>query len=158
PLGPLPKDMLTLSAPEQALVVAVPVIVGSLGRIPVGALTDRFGGRVMFCAMSALTALPVRFIGLGAHPSLTRLPVGGFCRGIGGAVFAVGIPFVSAWFPPSRRGLTLGVYVAGMGGTPVGALTTVHLVEGWGMAMQFLLTAGMLVLFALIAALFLRDA
>src|SRR5690606_8143293 len=118
PLGPLLKDMLTLSAFEQALVVAVPVIVGSLGRIPVGALTDR----------------PVLFIGLGGYRSLTGLLVGGFFLGIGGAVFAVGIPFVSAWFPPSRRGLALGVYGAGMGGTAVGALTTVHLVEGWGMA------------------------
>jgi len=158
PLGPLLKDMLTLSAFEQALVVAVPVIVGSLGRIPVGALTDRFGGRVMFCAMSALTVLPVLFIGLGGYRSLTGLLVGGFFLGIGGAVFAVGIPFVSAWFPPSRRGLALGVYGAGMGGTAVGALTTVHLVEGWGMATPFLLTAGMLALFALLAALFLRDA
>src|SRR5215831_21300021 len=48
PLGPKFKDVLHLSPFAQALVVAVPVIVGSLGRIPVGALTDRRGGRVMF--------------------------------------------------------------------------------------------------------------
>ena len=50
PLGPRFKDVLALSGSQQALLVAVPVIVGSLGRIPVGALTDRFGGRVMFPA------------------------------------------------------------------------------------------------------------
>ncbi|MFI6457823.1 hypothetical protein ACIBF6_40480 [Streptosporangium amethystogenes] len=53
PLGPRFKDLLSLSASQQALLVAVPVIVGSLGRIPVGALTDRFGGRVMFPLISA---------------------------------------------------------------------------------------------------------
>lgn len=44
PLGPQFKDTLLLSSFEQSLLVAVPVVVGSLGRIPVGALTDRFGG------------------------------------------------------------------------------------------------------------------
>jgi NNP family nitrate/nitrite transporter-like MFS transporter len=48
PLGPRLKAGLHLSAFQQALLVAVPVVVGSLGRIPVGALTDRFGGRIMF--------------------------------------------------------------------------------------------------------------
>ena len=43
PLGPRFKELLGLSGPQQAMVVAVPVIVGSLGRAPVGALADRFG-------------------------------------------------------------------------------------------------------------------
>src|SRR3954453_20014781 len=47
PLGPRFKDALDLSAFQQALLVAVPVVVGSIGRIPVGALTDRFGARIM---------------------------------------------------------------------------------------------------------------
>src|SRR5947209_11262525 len=55
PLGPRFKDALHLSSFQQALLVAVPVVVGSLGRIPVGALTDRFGGRVMFPLVSAAT-------------------------------------------------------------------------------------------------------
>ena len=100
PLGPRFKDVLALSGSQQALLVAVPVIVGSLGRIPVGALTDRFGGRVMFPAVSAVTILPVLFLGLAGQRSLTALLVGGFFLGIGGTAFAVGVPFVSAWFPP----------------------------------------------------------
>jgi NNP family nitrate/nitrite transporter-like MFS transporter len=59
PLGPRFKELLGLSAAQQALLVAVPVIVGSVGRIPVGALTDRFGGRVMFPLISAATIVPV---------------------------------------------------------------------------------------------------
>src|SRR5690348_5981935 len=52
PLGPRLKEVLQLSPFQQALLVAVPVIVGALGRIPVGALTDRFGGRIMIPAVS----------------------------------------------------------------------------------------------------------
>ncbi|HEX6873477.1 MAG TPA: MFS transporter, partial [Micromonosporaceae bacterium] len=52
PLGPGIKERLGLSFAAQSLLVAVPVVVGSLGRIPVGALTDRLGARVMFPAVS----------------------------------------------------------------------------------------------------------
>ncbi len=103
PLGPRFKDSLHLSAFQQALLVAVPVVVGSLGRIPVGALTDRFGGRVMFPVVSAATIIPVLYLGLAGHSSLTALLVGGFFLGIGGTAFAVGVPFVSSWFRPERR-------------------------------------------------------
>src|SRR5215475_2721622 len=104
PLGPQLKDSLHLSTVQQSLVVAVPVVVGSLGRIPVGALTDRFGGRVMFPLVSACTIVPVLFLGLAGHSSLAALLIGGFFLGIGGTAFAVGVPFVNAWFPPQRRG------------------------------------------------------
>src|SRR6476659_4967861 len=100
---------------QQSLLVAVPVVVGSLGRIPVGALTDRFGGRVMFPVVSLITVIPVLFLGLFGHSSLTALLVGGFFLGIAGTAFAVGVPFVSAWFPPERRGFAVGVFGAGMG-------------------------------------------
>lgn len=59
PLGGGYKDRLGLSSVQQSLLVAVPVIVGSLGRIPVGALTDRYGARRMFPLVSALTIVPV---------------------------------------------------------------------------------------------------
>ena len=47
-------------------------------------------------------------------------------------MFAVGVPFVSAWFPPERRGLAVGVFGVGMGGTAISALTTVKLVRAGG--------------------------
>src|SRR5262249_55183832 len=77
PLGPKFKETLHLSAFQQALLVAVPVVIGSLGRIPVGALTDRFGGRVMFPIVSLATIVPVLFIGLVGHSSLGALLIGG---------------------------------------------------------------------------------
>ncbi|MBQ0854773.1 MFS transporter [Streptomyces sp. BH-SS-21] len=158
PLGPRFKDGLGLSSFEQSLLVAVPVVVGSLGRIPVGALTDRFGGRVMFPIVSAATVVPVLYLGLAGHSSLTALLVGGFFLGIGGTAFAVGVPFVNAWFPPARRGLALGVFGAGMGGTAISALTTVKLVDAGEMATPFLITAAVLGAYAMTAALLLRDA
>jgi NNP family nitrate/nitrite transporter-like MFS transporter len=158
PLGPRYKELLDLSGSQQALIVAVPVIVGALGRIPVGALTDRFGGRVMFPLVSVSTIVPVLFIGLAGQKSLATLLVGGFFLGIGGTVFAVGIPFVTAWFPPERRGLALGLFGVGMGGTAISALTTVKLVTAQGASSPFVITAVALALYAAVAWLVMRDA
>ena len=158
PLGTRYKDLLNLSGSQQALLVAVPVIVGSLGRIPVGALTDRFGGRVMFPLVSVSTIVPVLFIGLAGQRSFVALLIGGFFLGVGGTVFAVGVPFVNAWFPPERRGLALGVFGVGMGGTAISALTTVKLVTARGSAAPFLITAVALALYAALARLLVRDA
>ena len=158
PLGPRFKDLLALSSSEQALLVAVPVIVGALGRIPIGALTDRFGGRVMFPLVSAATIVPVLFLGLAGQRSLTALLIGGFFLGIGGTAFAVGVPFVTAWFPPERRGLAIGIFGVGMGGTAISALTTVKLVKAGGDATPFVVTAVALAVYALAAWALLRDA
>ena len=158
PLGPKFKEVLGLSPVQQALVVAVPVLVGSLGRIPVGALTDRFGGRVMFPLVSLATIVPVLYLGLSGHASLAGLLAGGFFLGIGGTAFAVGVPFVSAWFPPGRRGLAIGVFGMGMGGTAISALTTVKLAAAHGTATPFVITAAVLAGYAVLAVLMLRDA
>src|SRR5215475_3460293 len=158
PLAPNFKDILGLTPFQQALVVAVPVLVGSLGRIPVGGLTDRYGGRVMFPVVSLATVVPVLYLGLSGHTSLAGLLVGGFFLGIGGTAFAVGVPFVSAWFPPQRRGLAIGIFGMGMGGTAISALTTVRLVAANGTATPFMVTAVALAVYAVAAVLLLRDA
>ncbi|MFJ9460698.1 nitrate/nitrite transporter [Kitasatospora sp. NPDC101447] len=158
PLGTRFKDSLGLSSFQQSLLVAVPVIVGSLGRIPVGALTDRYGGRVMFPLVSTATIVPVLYLGLAGHSSLTELLIGGFFLGIGGTSFAIGVPFVNGWFPPERRGTAIGIFGAGMGGTAISALTTVNLVKAHGVAAPFVLTAIVLAGYAVVAFVLLRDA
>jgi NNP family nitrate/nitrite transporter-like MFS transporter len=161
PLGPLFRDKGTLGALSEsdvALMVAVPVIVGSLGRIIVGALTDRFGGRVMFPIVSAVSIIPVLFLAFFALESYTLILVGGFFLGIAGTAFAVGVPFVNAWFPPERRGFAVGVFGAGMGGTAISALTTVRLYNGLGHTAPFLITAAALAAYAVVAWLVMRDA
>jgi NNP family nitrate/nitrite transporter-like MFS transporter len=157
PLGPALQQSLGLSSFQQALVVAVPVIVGSLGRIPVGALTDRYGGRIMFPVISFASVVPTLFLGLGGTRSLAGLLVGGFFLGIAGTVFAAGIPLVSAWYSPQRRGFALGVFGAGMGGTAISALTTVRLVDRFSTRTPFLLTAAVLVAYGIVAWLVIRD-
>jgi NNP family nitrate/nitrite transporter-like MFS transporter len=147
PLGPLFREngrLGPLTESDVALMVAVPVIVGSLGRIIVGALTDRYGGRLMFPLVSAATIVPVLFLAFFALDSYTAILVGGFFLGIGGTAFAVGVPFVNAWFPPERRGLAIGVFGAGMGGTAISALTTVKLYTQVGDKAPFLIVAAAL--------------
>ena len=158
PLGPRFKEALGLTPFQQSLLVAVPVIVGALGRIPVGALTDRYGGRIMFPVVSFTTIIPVLFIGYVGNTSFAGLLLGGFFLGVAGTAFAVGVPFVNAWFPPERRGLAIGVFGAGMGGTAISALTTVKLVNRYSVATPFLVTAVVLLAYGVIAAVVLRDA
>ncbi|MFA1541991.1 MFS transporter [Actinomadura monticuli] len=157
PLAPGLKETLKLTSFEQSLLVAVPVLVGSLGRIPVGALTDRFGGRVMFPVVSLITILPVLYLGIAGHSSLPALLVGGFFLGISGTAFAIGVPFVNAWFPPERRGLAIGIFGAGMGGTAVSALTTVKEADKWGTQTPFVVMAVLLAVYAAAAWLILRE-
>ncbi|WP_104523656.1 MFS transporter [Blastococcus atacamensis] len=158
PLGAFFTDELGLSALQKSLLVAVPVLVGSLGRIPVGALTDRFGARVMFPTVSALTILPVLFIGYVGNDSYPMMLLGGFVLGLGGTTFAIGVPLVNAWFPPAKRGMALGIFGAGMGGTAISAFTTVGLRRSFGLEFPFTLVAVLLAVYAVAAWLVLRDA
>ncbi len=161
PLGPLFREQGTLgdlTESDVALMVAVPVLVGSLGRIVVGALTDRYGGRVMFPIVSGITIVPILFIAFFALDSYALILVGGFFLGVAGTAFAVGVPFVNAWFPPERRGLAVGIFGAGMGGTAISALTTVKLFTNVGEKAPFLITAAVLAVYAVVSWLILRDA
>ena len=158
PLGAFFTDELGLSAVEKSLLVAVPVVVGSLGRIPVGALTDRFGARTMFPLVTALTIVPVLFIGYVGNDSYAMMLLGGFVLGLGGTTFAIGVPLVNSWFPPAKRGTALGIFGAGMGGTAISAFTTVWLKDTFGLSFPFTLVAVLLALYAIGSYLLLRDA
>lgn len=161
PLGPMFRtsgSLGKLSESDVALMVAVPVLVGSLGRIPVGALTDRFGGRVMFPLITGVTIIPVLFLAFFALDSYALILVGGFFLGIAGTSFAVGVPFVNAWFPPERRGFAVGIFGAGMGGTAISALTTVKLFDHWEGRAPFLIVAAVLAVYTAAAWLIMRDA
>ncbi|HNA97855.1 MAG TPA: MFS transporter [Marmoricola sp.] len=161
PLGPLFRvqgRLGELTEGDVALMVAVPVVVGSLGRIIVGALTDRYGGRIMFPLISLITIVPVLFLAFFALDSYTLILIGGFFLGIAGTAFAVGVPFVNSWFPPAKRGLAIGIFGAGMGGTAISALTTVNLFTNQGEKSPFLITSAVLAIYAVVSWLVLRDA
>lgn len=155
PLGSTLGQRFALSSVQQSLLVAVPVVVGSLGRIPAGALTDRYGARVMCPAVAAITIVPTLFLGLVAD-SYAQFLAGGVLLGIGGTAFAVGVPFVNGWFAPERRGFALGVFGAGTGGTAIASFTTVQLAERFGHAAPFLLVSAVLAGYAVLAWVVLR--
>ncbi len=159
PLGVRYTEQLGLSATQKSILVAVPVLVGSLGRIPAGALADRFGGRMMFPVLLLLSAPFVLLVTFaGNRDSYAMLLVCGFFLGIAGTTFAVGIPFVNAWYEPSRRGFATGVFGAGMGGTALSAFFTPRFVDWFGYTMTHVIIAAALVLVAVFVWSGARDA
>ncbi len=155
PLAPSYRTLLALTPLQVSLLVAVPALIGALARIPIGALTDRYGGRVMFTAVTALTIAPVLFLATAtSYPSLL---VGGLLLGLGGASFAVGIPFVNGWTPPERRGLALGIYGAGNVGTAVSGFLSPSIATTLGRPAPFLVVAAALAVTAVVFFLFGRN-
>ena len=137
--------------------VAVPVLLGSLMRIPLGWLTDRLGGRRVFTALMVFTPLPLIALAL-LHDSLGAILAFGFLLGFAGASFAVGVPFVNGWYPPERQGFALGIYGMGMGGTVLAGLTAPRIVDHWGLAAPFWVAAGLMVAMAGVFLALARDA
>ena len=159
PLGVRYTEQLGLSSGQKALLVAIPVLVGSLGRILSGALTDRYGGRVMFPILLLLSAPCVLLVAFaGNQGSLGLLMVFGFLLGIAGTTFAVGIPFVNAWYEPSRRGFATGVFGAGMGGTALSAFFTPRFVSWFGYTTTHVIIAVALVVVAAVVWTMARNA
>jgi NNP family nitrate/nitrite transporter-like MFS transporter len=132
----------SLSPFMLSVLVAAPVMVGSLGRVPLGLLADRYGGRRMFAVVCLLSAVVV--VWLGVVGSASGLLSAAFALGIAGASFAAGVPFVNGWFPKQERGLALGVYAMGNAGTAVSGLLTPHLAAAMGRNHLFWLVAALL--------------
>ena len=158
PLGVRYTEELGLSSGQKSLLVATPVLVGSLGRILAGALTDRFGGRLMFTVLLVATAPFVLLVAFaGDQESYGLLLLFGFFLGIGGTTFAVGIPFVNAWFGADRRGFATGVFGAGMGGTALSSFFTPRFVSWFGYNTTHVIIAVALVVVALVVWSAMRD-
>jgi NNP family nitrate/nitrite transporter-like MFS transporter len=100
-----------LTASQTALLVAVPVILGSLARLPMGMLTDRFGGRLVFTALLVFSAVAAFVVSLTR--SYSALLVSAFLIGMAGSSFAIGAVFVSRWTHAAKQGTALGIYGLG---------------------------------------------
>jgi NNP family nitrate/nitrite transporter-like MFS transporter len=158
PLAPLLRDSLGLTAIEQALVVSIPVVVGTLGRIPVGALTDRLGAKAMFLLVTAAAIAALLVLTMVVDRTAAALLFGAALLGVAGTMFAVAVPFVSAAFAGGRRGLALGLLGTGLCGGAIGGLITVRLVKTYGIAAPFVVAASALGLFAVLVVVMVRDA
>ena len=100
--------------------IGIPVLTGSLLRLPIGLLTDRFGGRRVFSLVLLASALGALL--LSQADSYSGFVIGSLAFGLAGTSFAVGIAHTSSWFPSHRKGTALGVFGAGNAGS---ALTAV---------------------------------
>jgi NNP family nitrate/nitrite transporter-like MFS transporter len=157
PLGPELQDDLDLSDLQLSVAVAVPVLLGSLMRIPIGVLTERSGGRRVFTWLLAFTILPLVALGF-VHDSFAAILVLGFLLGFAGASFAIGVPFVNRWYPPERQGMALGIYGAGMGGTVLAGLTAPRIADAAGISASFFVAAGLVAVVLVAWVVLARDA
>ncbi|MEZ5210130.1 nitrate/nitrite transporter [Gordonia sp. (in: high G+C Gram-positive bacteria)] len=159
PLAKFYEKEMGLDPTQKSVLIAVPILVGSLGRIVVGVLTPRFGGRVMFTGLLLLSAPFVLLVAVaGQMKSFPFMVVIGFFLGIAGTSFAAGIPFVNNWYQPSRRGFATGIFGAGMGGTALSAFFTPRFREWFGYFPTHIIIAVALVVMAVITWLMMRDA
>ena len=141
-----------LSATQKGLVVAVPILAGSLLRIPLGIATDYFGAKKAGTVGLILTLLPLLGGWLGGR-SLEEMFIVGLMLGIAGASFAVALPMASRWYPPEYQGLAMGIAGAGNSGTVLASFFAPRFAEhmGWhgvfGLAiLPVLLTLGLFLL------------
>lgn len=104
-----------MSANQIAMATAIPVVLGSVLRIPIGYWTNKYGARKLFFISFTLLLFPVYFISLA--DSYTDLLIGGLFVGIGGAVFSVGVTSLPKYYPKERHGFVNGIYGVGNLGT-----------------------------------------
>jgi NNP family nitrate/nitrite transporter-like MFS transporter len=132
---PILSKQMHLSSVQKSMAVALPVLLGSLGRIPLGMLTDRFGGRIVFSAVMFLSIVPA-FL-MGTVSDYHQLLVYGFFIGIALASFSVGVAFVSGWYSAERQGFALGVYGAGNIGQSLAAFGSPFIAAAAGLRWGF---------------------
>src|ERR1017187_7536628 len=147
------RQLFHLSATQTAFLVAVPVLLGALARIPIGMLADRFGGRAVFTVLMFFVAVPVALV--PAATSYRSLLIVAFLLGMAGSSFAVGVGYVSRWFSMESQGSALGVYGLGNIGQsaavflgPVVAAAYGFRTVYWGMSVILLVWAAVFAIFA----------
>lgn len=116
-LMPFIKEDIQMSANQIAMATAVPVVLGSILRIPIGYWTNKYGARKLFFISFILLLLPVFYISMAN--SYTDLLIGGLFVGIGGAVFSVGVTSLPKYYPKERHGFVNGIYGVGNLGTAI---------------------------------------
>jgi NNP family nitrate/nitrite transporter-like MFS transporter len=126
------KKMLDLNATQFGLLMAMPVLTGSLVRVPLGIWTDRYGGRIVMTVLMAVT-VPAIWLMSYATAYWHFLVIGLFV-GLAGGSFSVGTPYVARWFPKSKQGMAMGVYGAGNSGSAVNKFVAPVILVAFGWA------------------------
>jgi len=148
------KKALNLNATQFGLLTAMPILTGSLVRVPLGIWTDRYGGRIVMFILMLSTVIPIWMMSYATE--YWQFLVIGLFVGLAGGSFSVGTPYVARWFPKNRQGFAMGVYGAGNSGAAVNKFIAPALVVafGWTMVPQVYAAVmlGMAVLFWIFSA------
>lgn len=133
------KVDIPLTPGQVSVVTAIPVVLGSVLRIPIGFLTDRFGARLIFMTSFSVVLFPVFYISLA--DSFVDLVIGGLILGVSGAVFSVGVTSLPKYFPKEKHGFVNGIYGVGNIGTAISTFGAPVLAEslGWQQTVQLYL-------------------
>lgn len=113
------NDIFKWSPVQIGWLLGVPVLVGSIFRLPVGILTDKYGGKWVMAAILFFCAIPMFF--LSQANSFNSFLLLSFGFGMAGSIFAAGVAYSSLWFPKEKQGTALGIFGIGNAGA---ALTT----------------------------------
>ncbi|MBJ7458853.1 MAG: NarK/NasA family nitrate transporter [Thermoleophilaceae bacterium] len=128
---PMRKE-LGLTESEFAFLIALPVLTGSILRVPVGIITDKLGGRTVTIALLLLTAVPTYLVSkVQTYDGALILAL---FVGLSGTAFASGVAWVSAWYPAQYQGFALGVFGMGNVGASITKLLAPTLVTAVGTA------------------------
>ncbi|MBZ0069652.1 MAG: NarK/NasA family nitrate transporter [Thiobacillus sp.] len=124
------KTSLGLNETQFGLLAATPILTGSLFRLPLGMLTDKVGGRIVFFILMMSTVIPIWLIGYATE--YWQFLVLGLFVGIAGSSFSVGIAYVARWFTKQRQGFAMGIFGAGNAGAAVTKFVAPSLVVAYG--------------------------
>ena len=123
---------LGLTSGQMALLAAIPVLAGSLLRLPVGVLVDRFGPKRVGMGVMGLVTTALFSISASAFTDDIFLYVSAALLGLAGVSFSIAIPLVSRHYPPEHQGMALGLTAVGGVGTVVAALLAPRMAEAFG--------------------------
>jgi NNP family nitrate/nitrite transporter-like MFS transporter len=126
------KKNLNLNATQFGLLMAMPVLTGSLVRVPLGIWTDRYGGRIVMVVLMAMTVPAIWLISFAT--AYWQFLVIGLFVGLAGGSFSVGTPYVARWFPSNKQGMAMGVYGAGNSGSAVNKFVAPVILVAFGWA------------------------
>lgn len=154
--GPVLRQRFALSATQGALLVAVPVLLGAVGRLPMGMLSDRYGARWPFTLLMVGVAAPIAL--LPAAGTQAALLGTAFLLGMAGSSFAVGVSYVSRWTKAEHQGAALGIYGLGNAGQSAAVFLGPVLAGFVGWERVFHVSAAILVAWGVAFGLLARDA
>ncbi|HVZ41356.1 MAG TPA: MFS transporter [Candidatus Kapabacteria bacterium] len=153
---PIMKARLGLEPIQVSIAIATPVLLGSLGRIPLGILTDRRGGRMIFPIVMFCSVVPALL--MGVVDAYWQVIACGLLIGIALASFSVGAGFVSNWYPPRRQGFALGVYGAGNIGQSLAAYGAPLIAGALGFVWGFWVFAALTLCWSILFLAYARNA